>query len=238
MTGDSCPTELLPAYALGALDAEEQAIVSQHLLDCDACLAEIRAFEEVVEVLPFAAQQHELSSDLKQNLMTAVGGDTVVPNQSPAKPSLGSRLADWLRPRPLLVGAAIIAIVILAAGNFFLWRQASSTQMLTEFQLVALAGSRPGSDAFGLVVFDAHGHEGTVIVDGLRPLEPSEQYQLWLIKDGERQNGGVFDVTESGYGWLAVHSEVPLQSFSSFGITIEPFGGSPGPTGAKVMGSN
>jgi anti-sigma-K factor RskA len=31
-------------------------------------------------------------------------------------------------------------------------------------------------------------------------------------------------------------SEQPLKAFSTFGITIEPAGGSPGPTGDKVLG--
>jgi anti-sigma-K factor RskA len=33
-----------------------------------------------------------------------------------------------------------------------------------------------------------------------------------------------------------VSADQPLGSFQSFGITIEPFGGSPQPTGEKILG--
>lgn len=76
------------------------------------------------------------------------------------------------------------------------------------------------------------------MVDGLPKLDESQQYQLWLIKDGERTSGGVFSVTSSGYGWVYVRTPDPLASYQAAGITIEPAGGSPGPTGDKVLGGN
>jgi len=63
-----------------------------------------------------------------------------------------------------------------------------------------------------------------------------KQYQLWLISDGEKANGGVFSVNQEGYGNLLVVSSKPLTEYSAFGITVVPEGGSPGPTGVKVLG--
>jgi anti-sigma-K factor RskA len=60
---------------------------------------------------------------------------------------------------------------------------------------------------------------------------------LWLIQDGQRTSGGVFSVSDEGYGSLWISSPEPLATYSAFGITIEPAGGSPGPTGDKVLGS-
>ena len=81
------------------------------------------------------------------------------------------------------------------------------------------------------------GDHGTLVVDSLAPLGQDQQYQLWLIQDGERTDGGVFSVNPEGYGSLWVETPQPLSSYSAFGITIEPAGGSPGPTGDKVLGS-
>ena len=81
------------------------------------------------------------------------------------------------------------------------------------------------------------GEHGTLVVDGLPALDEERQYQLWLIEDGQRTSGGVFSVNPEGYGSLWVLSPEPLSGYSAFGITIEPAGGSPGPTGAKVLGS-
>jgi len=44
-------------------------------------------------------------------------------------------------------------------------------------------------------------------------------------------------VNEEGYGSIVVSSqEQPLISYSDFGVTVEPAGGSLGPTGEKVLG--
>ncbi len=43
-------------------------------------------------------------------------------------------------------------------------------------------------------------------------------------------------VSAEGYGSLSVESPKHLISYSQFGITIVPAGGSPGPTGEKVLG--
>jgi anti-sigma-K factor RskA len=91
------------------------------------------------------------------------------------------------------------------------------------------------SEAKGLMVLTGDGRSGTLVVDGLPKLGPERQYQLWLIQDGQRTSGGVFSVDSWGYGAMVIESERPLDSFQSVGVTIEPAGGSPGPTGEKVL---
>jgi anti-sigma-K factor RskA len=87
-----------------------------------------------------------------------------------------------------------------------------------------------------MLVVSQDGEHGTLVVDGLPALDEMSQYQLWLIRDEQRTNGGIFSVDEEGYGNLWVSSPEPLLSYSAFGITVEPAGGSPGPTGVKVLG--
>ena len=69
-------------------------------------------------------------------------------------------------------------------------------------------------------------------------LDSASQYQLWLIKDGNRTSGGVFSVLDNSYGVLVVNSSESLSVYDGFGVTIEPAGGSQGPTGSKVLGGN
>jgi anti-sigma-K factor RskA len=76
------------------------------------------------------------------------------------------------------------------------------------------------------------------VVDHLGALSPEQQYQLWLIQDGKRTSGGVFSVSSEGYASLVIASPLPLDAYSAFGVTIEPQGGSPAPTGEKVLGGN
>ena len=87
-----------------------------------------------------------------------------------------------------------------------------------------------------MLVISSDGEHGTLVVDGLPPLDASQQYQLWLIQDGQRTSGGIFSVDGEGYGSLWITSPKPLISYQAVGITVEPAGGSPAPTGERVLG--
>jgi anti-sigma-K factor RskA len=139
---------------------------------------------------------------------------------------------------PILVGVSLLLIIALTASNIVLYRQIQAQKQNSEFHLVALKGTTNAPGASGMMVISQEGLAGTVIVDGLPALSQAHQYQLWLMKDGKRTSGGLFYVGQGGYGILAVQSPGSLLDFSSFGITVEPTGGSPGPTGAKVLGGN
>jgi anti-sigma-K factor RskA len=71
---------------------------------------------------------------------------------------------------------------------------------------------------------------------GLPRLDPAHQYQLWLVKDGERRSGGVFDADEYGYANLLLRVPRDFRGFTAIGVSVEPAGGSPGPTGDHVAG--
>jgi anti-sigma-K factor RskA len=105
-------------------------------------------------------------------------------------------------------------------------------------QVVAMVGTDAVPAAVGTLVISEDGEYGTLVVDGLPALDPDHQYQLWLIRDEQQTSGGVFSVNPEGYGALWISSPEPLSSYPVFGITIEPEGGSPGPTGDKVLGSS
>ncbi len=143
-----------------------------------------------------------------------------------------------LRTRmPALVLALIVVMVL---SDLLIWRQLNlaNRQASTSMQLVALANTQNSPGAVGTMIMDPNGKYGTLVVDNLATLDPSKQYQVWLIKGGERTSGGVFSVNPDGYASLELHAASPLAQFDSIGITIEPTGGSPGPTGAKVLGGD
>ena len=104
-------------------------------------------------------------------------------------------------------------------------------------QTIALAGTEVAPEAHGLIVVGSDGDEGAVVVEDLPPLDADQQYQLWLIdEDGQRTSGAVFSTDADGYAATMIISPVPLTNYTAFGVTIEPAGGSPGPTGQKVRG--
>jgi anti-sigma-K factor RskA len=135
---------------------------------------------------------------------------------------------------------SLALIVALAAGNLALWQRIDRMEAVAlpgEMRVIALAGTGAAPAATGTIVISGDGEYGTLVVDGLPPLDAGHQYQLWLIENGQRTSGGVFSVNHEGYGAMEIASPEPLSRYAAFGITVEPAGGSPGPTGNKMLGS-
>ncbi|RPI34727.1 MAG: hypothetical protein EHM70_01955 [Chloroflexota bacterium] len=221
--------EQLPAYALGALDEDDTLAVIRHLNQCAACQVELRAYEAVANQLGFAAPVAEPPPHLKKRIL----------EHQALKKRMPSRSRE-LTHLPLAWGlVGILVIAILAASNLFLWREVALLRAEREpqvFQTVAMAGTELNPDARGVIIISADGKHGTLVVDDLPRLDEEHEYQLWLIRDGRRTSGGTFNVGREGYGSLWVSASDPLDSYPAFGVTIEPAGGSPAPTGEKVLG--
>jgi len=230
--------DYLPAYALGCLDKDEAKLVRSHLQSCATCRGELSVYQSIVEELPFAAQEHRPPADLKTRILERI--------QQPESRGVGPRLRAWWdaviqsyqRIAPAWGLASMVFVLALIVSNYYFWQQAAVAQNLAHdnLQVVALTGTETNPEARGMIVISRDGDHGTLVADGLPVLDEDHQYQLWLIRDGDRVSGGVFSVKEDGYVSMWVGAPDPLGSYSAFGITIEPAGGSPGPTGTKVLG--
>ncbi len=246
-TKDGHIQESLPAYTLGILDADAIEYVNLHLAVCEFCQAELAAYESVVDALPLAAPDASPSPALKRRLMSRVNPGlevrpTAVPAATPqsTEPSLWDQLATGFQSLingPIWRPATLVIIIALLAANVVLWREVNQPDP-NSWRRVYLSGTENAPEASGIIYISADGKNGTIIVDQLPQLGVDSQYQLWLIEDGQRSSGAVFSVDDDGYRGLQIESSQPLQDFESFGITIEPAGGSPGPTGEKVLGYN
>jgi anti-sigma-K factor RskA len=98
------------------------------------------------------------------------------------------------------------------------------------------------------LAFEQNGVSGSVLVDkqrnlvavfawNLAPPPAGKSYQMWLIDpNGDRTSGG-FITPETGYPFVmaVISAPQPLTGFNGIGITLEPFGGSPKPTGPKIV---
>jgi anti-sigma-K factor RskA len=233
-------TELLPAYALGSLDEEEARQAAAHLAACPSCRAEFEPYAAVVDRLALAAPDAAPPSGLKERILGQLQTPHTGPATEPRRP-WWQRLADLFRRPALAWGtASLILVGLLVLTNLWRWQQAPGQGRAAhpaDMQTVALAATGAAPGASGILIISGDGEYGTLVVDGLPALDADHQYQLWLIRDGQRTSGGVFTVNPEGYGSLPVGSPEPLSSYPAFGITVEPAGGSPGPTGEKVLGA-
>ena len=230
--------DFLPAYALDSLDEDETIRVAEHLASCASCRAELADYHEVVENLPLAMMISEPPPGLKDKIMAQAAEATHVPGDERERYSWWQRFGRALGSAPAWGLVSLVLIILLGASNITLWGRLSKLETTNSSSLLTLSlqGTEMTPGAIGMLVISQDGEYGTLVVDGLPSLDDTQQYQLWLIQDGQRTSGGVFSVSDEGYGALNVDSPRLLISYQAFGITIEPAGGSPGPTGDKVLG--
>jgi anti-sigma-K factor RskA len=231
--------EYLPEFVLGCLEEAEARRVADHLAGCESCRGEFYAYQELAGQIGSSIEQIEPPASLKKTLLAQVV------EQHPGSTRLESRdswVQRWIgRFRPVSRGWGAISlglIMLLALSNLLIWQRLEGLRSTQANQLrtIPLHGTESMPGATGLVIMSLDGRWGTVVIDDLAVLGDDQEYQLWLIRNGDRDSGGLIAVNPEGYGWLYVHSEESLASYTSFGITIEPRGGSSSPTGTKVLG--
>jgi anti-sigma-K factor RskA len=235
MSNETHVLDLLPAYVLGSLDVEEASRVEEHLLSCLICRNESNTYQIAADQLSFAAPAAVPSSDLKDRLMQRVQATRPQPPRPAPIPS-----RSWLeRLLPVWSLASLFFIFVLAGFNLFLWQRLNQLEVMTSpggMRAVPLSAPDHASRATGFVLVSADGDSGALVVDGLPPLGESQQYQLWLIRDGQRTSGAIFSTDERSYGGTRIRAPGSLLEYSAVEITIEPKGGSSQPTGDDVLG--
>lgn len=162
------------------------------------------------------------------------------------------------RPRPQLnwgVGqwlfAGLLAALVVLNGALV-----SQVYSLRQEQAEMLAQRKSDQTTLAMLAypttkslaFDQNGVTGSLLVDKQRdlvgvfawnlPKPPTgKTYEIWLIgKQGQRTSGG-FLVPEAGYPFVStvLWSPQPLSSYTGIGVTVEPVGGSPQPTGTRIL---
>jgi anti-sigma-K factor RskA len=223
----------LPAFALGALDPGEWGRIEKHLKSCPRCNAELYAFSETIGQLALSVPQNAPSPLVKKRLLAQIDAQN-------NRLNLGQVFKRWFQSAPAFSMISITLVLVLVVSNIFLWREVSSLNQMQRhgYASVGLSGTKVSPDATGMVVYTQNGLSGFLVVNNLSPLPDNQQYQLWLIKGTNRVNGGIFSVSPDGYHVMEIESPELLTNYDGFGITIEPSGGSPGPTGSKVLGGS
>ncbi len=248
---------LTGVYALDALDtAAEVARFERHMNRCESCTSEVRGFRETATRLGLAAAQPAPPS-LHDAVMAEVTRTRQLPLDARARHARPVRRS--LLPRLATAGAALAlaAAVTLAVVLVNTRNQLSQTQqqlgqaqqqlsqakrhlIAAQTQLAAINAVRTAADATLVTKATSIGGRVTIVksaakrqlvvtASGLPSLQAGKVYQLWLIGAGTS--------TIRSEGLLAVHNgrsgpvliSGVLQG-DTFGITLEPAGGTVQPT--------
>jgi anti-sigma-K factor RskA len=252
--------ELIPAYVLDAVDPADRARIESHLPRCRRCSQLVESYQPVTDLLAYAAEPAEPRAELKYRVLAAtLPQRKIVPAPAPSPLAQFSTGFSSLFRAPALSALALLLLLALGAWNVTLQNQvaqqaAAMQQVTAEMSqqrdfLTALAysdgqphhlqGTEVASQAVGRLYSGYDENSFVMITYDMPSLKPSQSYQLWLTDvSGNRTSGGVFTVDAQGRGWLIGHTPKPLSEYKSVGVTVEPLGGSPGPTGAKMLGGS
>lgn len=234
MTPEIHVTESLPAYALSCLDEEEARLVVAHLAGCVICRQELAAYQVVTDQLALAVPDAAPPPGLQRQLLARVQSLPAI--QQTVPPMTRRPYAERLRR--VWGTAAVLLLLAVVIMNVLLWQGFNRREFLTGplgMRAIALTGNEAVPQASAFVIISADGEHGVLVVDAMPQLNPEQQYQLWLARNGQYTSGGLFAVDESGYRGVRITVPESLLSYTAVLITIEPAEGSSTPTGTPIM---
>lgn len=250
--------ELLPFYALGALNEEERGFVDAYLNEHPEARQQVEEMGSAVSALPYGVLPVEPSPHSKEALMSRVAADQ---RAAPSTRSQPSR-PRWMRFEDLFrafsLGAATVAIlwaIVLSAQISRLRNEVSALSEALVAQsnqieqinaqlpqatpptviTVSLKGTDVQPQAQGQLIADPSSQSAVLVIVGLTPPEAGKTYQVWLIQGDAPVSAGLLKVDTNGQGVLVVTSEAAIGSFDALGISVEPEEGSLQPTGDIVV---
>ncbi|WP_242213249.1 anti-sigma factor [Bacillus cereus group sp. BfR-BA-01383] len=238
----------LLSYVTNTFDDREQRKFQEHLKTCPKCQAEYSSMQAAWEALHFDFEENEVPATLKAEVFDFI----FVHEQTSRDNIVTAKLKEWtvlLRKQftPLamvLLGIMLVITVALTIENSQLKIQSLAKHELSSDPIKVIS-TRPlvSSDqnhenTKGYIFVMQQGDKKKLVVqaDHLPQVKNSEVYQVWLLKDGERKNAGIFKPDETGSG-LLTYEISQKQSFDNVGITIEPDSNSTKPLGKKVLGT-
>ena len=231
--------ENIPAYALGALDAEDVAALEVHLRTCASCRDELAAYRATSDSLLTALPPQKPSAALRRRLQKRLPG---------AQKAIRPRM-NWSIGR-LAVGLAIVLMLALNVFSISQVRalQRQQTQLMDQMQkgqeaLAMLSYSNTQTfpisteSVTGSLLLDKEYNNAVLILRGLPSITEDQTYQVWLIASNEeRTNAGLLrPQMDQPFISEAIYSTQDLSNFVGIGMTVEPAGGSDHPTGPQVF---
>lgn len=231
--------ENLAAYALDSLEAGEIAALEAHLRTCKSCTADLAAYRQITDDLIVAIPPQVPPSGLRRRLQQRLAREA---RPAPSRRGWSFGQFGLAAAMVLLIGLSTISLLQV---NSLRRAQAEQDAHSTTAQIAIAMLAYPGTQT---VSFNENGVAGSLLVDKQRnllalfawhlpPTPTAKVYQIWLIDpQGNRTSGG-FLAPETGYPFTmtVIDAPAPLAGFTSLGVTLEPAGGSPSPTGTRVF---
>ena len=257
--------QMIPAQALSALDAADDRMLSNHLVECSECRHEFDEWQATAAALALGSDAMEPSPQLRERILVEIrASKTGKLSPSNVVPFAPAQKNVWSSFGTLGAIAAVIAFAALAISTFVLWRENRSSRneiglLKTEIQtsqleldrktkllemiaspgmhFAELKGMPTAPTATAKVMYDASGH-AMIMARGLPAAPADKEYQLWFIVPGKKPiPGRTFTTDTRGQG--VMEDQVPAEVMNSavFAVTLERKGGVSSPEGSMFLSS-
>lgn len=237
--------ELVPIYALDALDGDEELEVRRHVDTCDACRATLEDTQVVTGALALAAPPVPPPAALRARVLQAA---TSTPRVGQVPSHAASRQRRGGLWRWVAASVAVAAVIVatgfgvvedrrlrtadreVAAQRSFISSYVSSP-VATAIPLLA-AGSQLHASA--QVYVSTSGKSAGLVATGLAN-PGAKVYQLWLIVDNQPSPLVAFRPDAGGVALVPISAN--LSSMQGMAVTLEAQAGNKVPKGPKVLQS-
>ena len=236
--GSQAVDELAAAFALGAVDPDEERAVSAHLATCARPHTDAHAFIGAGLLIPASLEPVLPSEGLRTRLMATIAStpqehvdraSVRAPRREAAEP-----LRGWWPLSPL--PSALAAVGLAAAVGLGAWGVTLSQQLADRdaaLRAVASADAvHPISGEAGSALVLQVGDSAIFVAEQLADLPADTLYQFWLIDaDGNSVPAGTLEETD---GVALVELDRGLGDATTFAVTRER-GPVEAPTSAPIM---
>ncbi len=243
------------AYVIGALTSQETREFERHLIECDACSADVidvravaSALSATVAAEPPARLRAAVLNQIAQTAQEPAlertshrGASRADKNVVAFRPSRRRRFAT-----SMLAAAAVVAAVGFGGWAYQANQDADNSEQLAEqarsqrTELAALlsaddvrtvSGRFPQTDHTGTVVLSKKQGKAMFVASGLPDLPDNKVYEAWTI-NGDPEPAGTF--SPDGHQSIVALTDAAFTA-DSIAITVEPEGGSTEPTSDAIF---
>jgi anti-sigma-K factor RskA len=216
--------DLTAAYALHALAPEDEQAFEEHLRHCARCRDEVAAMLETAADLAHAAPAAAPPPALRAKVLDQARAERG--NVTPLRPR-------WAFPVAAAAAVAACAAVVLGVWAASLHgRLDDRTSALRQRDRVLAVLQAPGARRVALgggkgSLYVAGAGKAALVLAGLPAAPAGKRYEAWVIAGKAATPAGLF----AGGASSALALGPAVVPGSRVGVTLEPAGGSPRPTG-------
>jgi hypothetical protein len=245
--------ENVSLYIIDELPEHEREQFEHHLKTCARCQNEVDSLHETWQLLSYDIEEIDVPKSLKADVMNFIFEENETPLQTQVVKGKNHGFLKQLKliltkqfsPLSISITAILVMSIIgLLWNNLQLkstitaleTKAGSPTQIVRTFDL---KGQDLAPSANGIAYLLQEGDDTSLVIslNNMPSTKNDEVYQVWLLKNGNRQNAGTLKPNQNGNG-LITYSLSKDYSFDDIGVTLEPNPNNTQPQGQKVMGTS